>query len=74
MAIYADKIADVAMFGTIYRYGLDNQHFPIGLIIIDGIDTSTIAILSMSMSQSMTSMAPSTFDDDTIDDVWMVDP
>jgi hypothetical protein len=56
-----------------YRYiGLDNQQFPI-VLIIDGIDTSTIAIVSMSVSQSITSMAPSTGDDDTIDDVPMAD-
>jgi hypothetical protein len=64
-----------------YRYfgryidtsGLDNQYFPI-VLIIDGIDTSTIAIVSMSMSQPITSMALSTGDDDTIDDASMRDP
>jgi hypothetical protein len=40
----------------------------------DGIDTSTTAIVSMSMSQLVTSMAPSTGDGDTIDDVSMADP
>jgi hypothetical protein len=74
MAIYANIIADVSIFGTIYRYiGLDNQQFQI-VLIIDGIDTSTIAIVSMSMSQPITSMAPSTGDDDTIDDISMADP
>jgi hypothetical protein len=53
--------------------GLDNQCFPI-VLTIDGIDTSTTAIVSMSMSQPLTSMAPSPDDDDTIDDASMVDP
>jgi hypothetical protein len=53
--------------------GLDNQYFPI-VLIIDGIDSSTIAIVSMSMSQPMTSMVPLAGDDDTIDDASMVDP
>jgi hypothetical protein len=52
---------------------LDNQYFSV-VLIIDGIDTSPIAIVSMSMSQPITSMAPSTGDDDTIDDVSMADP
>jgi hypothetical protein len=52
---------------------LNNQHFPIALII-DGIDTSTTAILSMSMLQPITSMALSPDDDDTIDDASMADP
>jgi hypothetical protein len=64
-----------------YRYlrqyidtsGLDNQYFPI-VLIIDGIDTSTIAIVPISMSQPITSMAPSAGDDDTIDDASMADP
>jgi hypothetical protein len=74
MAIYADIIADVSIFRTIYRYiGLDNQHFPI-VLIIDGIDTSTVVIVSMSISQPITSMEPSAGDDDTIDDVSMADP
>jgi hypothetical protein len=74
MAIYADIIADVSIFGTIYRYiGLDNQHFPVVLIIY-GIYASTTAIVSMSMSQPNTSIAPSAGDDDTIDDVSMADP
>jgi hypothetical protein len=38
--------------------GFDDQYFPI-VLIIDGIDTSTTAIASMSMSQPITSMAPS---------------
>jgi hypothetical protein len=53
--------------------GFGNQYFRIALMI-DGIDTSTTAIVSMSMSQPITSMVPSTGDDDTIDDVSMVDP
>ena len=64
-----------------YRYlgqyidtsGLNNQYFPIALII-DGIDTSNTAIVSMSMLQSITSMALSPDDDDTIDDASMADP
>jgi hypothetical protein len=47
--------------------------FPIALII-DGIDISTTAIVSISMSQHITSMAPSAGDDDTIDDASMADP
>jgi hypothetical protein len=43
-------------------------------LIINGNDISTIVIMSMSLSQPSTSMAPSTGDDDTIDDVLMVDP
>jgi hypothetical protein len=63
-----------------YRYlgqyidtsGLENQYFPI-VLIIDGIDNIT-AIVSMSMLQPITSMAPSAGDDDTIDDASMADP
>jgi hypothetical protein len=36
---------------------------------MDVIDTSGTAIVSMSMSQHITSMAPSAGDEDTIDDV-----
>jgi hypothetical protein len=65
------------MYRYLGRYidtsGLNNQHFPIALII-DGIDTSTIAIVSMSMLQLITSMALSPDDDDTIDDALMTDP
>jgi hypothetical protein len=43
-------------------------------LIIDGIDASNTAIVSMSMSQPITSMALSPGDDDTIDDASMVDP
>jgi hypothetical protein len=43
-------------------------------LIIDGIDASTTAIVSMPMSQSITSMALSPGDDDTIDDASMADP
>jgi hypothetical protein len=43
-------------------------------LIIDGTDASTIAIVWMSMSQPITSMALSTGDDDTIDDASMADP
>jgi hypothetical protein len=53
--------------------GSDNQPFPI-VLIIDGIDTSTSTIVSMSMTQPITSMAPSVGDDDTIDDASMADP
>jgi hypothetical protein len=65
------------MYHYLGRYidtsGLDDQYFPI-VLIIDGIDTSTTAIVSISMSQSITSMAPSAGDDDTIDDASMDDP
>ena len=64
-----------------YRYfgryidtsGLNNQYFTI-VLIIDDIDASTTAIVSMSMSQPITSMALSPGDDDTIDDASMADP
>jgi hypothetical protein len=64
-----------------YRYlgrhidtsGLNNQYFPI-VLIIDGIDASTTATVSMSMSQPITSMALSPGDDDGIDDASMADP
>jgi hypothetical protein len=65
------------MYRYLGRYidtsGLDNQYFPI-VLIIGGIHTSTIAIVSMSMSQPITSMALSQADDDTIDDASMADP
>jgi hypothetical protein len=65
------------MYRYLGRYidtsGLNNQHFPISLII-DGIDTSTTAIVSMSMFEPITSMALSLDDDDTIDDASMADP
>jgi hypothetical protein len=65
------------MYRYLGRYidtsGLDNQYFLI-VLIIDGIDTSTNAIVSMSMSQPITLMALSPDDDDTIDDASMVDP
>ena len=65
------------MYRYLRRYidtsGLDNQYFPI-VLIIDGIDTSTTAIVSMSMSQPITSIALSLGDDDTIDDASMADP
>jgi hypothetical protein len=69
------------MLSPIYRYlgryidtsGFDYQYFPT-ILIIDGIDTSTVAIVSMSMSQPITSMAPSACDDDTIDDASMAGP
>jgi hypothetical protein len=48
--------------------GFDNWYFP-HVAKVDGIDISAIVI--MSTSQSTTSMAPSTVDVDTIDDVWM---
>jgi hypothetical protein len=50
---------------------IDNQYLSI-VLIIDGIDTSPIAIVSM--SQPITSMAPLAGDDDTIDVVSMADP
>jgi hypothetical protein len=53
--------------------GFDNQYFLI-VLIIDGIDTGTTAIVSMSMSQPITSMTPSSGDDATIDDVSMAVP
>jgi hypothetical protein len=64
-----------------YRYlgqyidtsGLNNHHFTI-ILIIDGIDASTAAIVSMSMSQPITSMALSQGHDDTIDDASMAEP
>jgi hypothetical protein len=64
-----------------YRYfgryidtsGLNNQHFTM-VLIIDGIDASSTAIVSMSMSHPITSMALAPGDDDTIDDASMVDP
>jgi hypothetical protein len=69
------------MLSPIYRYfgryidtsGFDDQYFP-SVLIIYGIDTSTVAIVSMSMSQPITSMALSACDDDTIDDASMADP
>jgi hypothetical protein len=65
------------MYRYLGRYidtsGLNNQHFPIALII-DGIDISTTAIVSVSMLQPITSMAISPDDDDTIDDASMADP
>jgi hypothetical protein len=46
------------MYRYLGRYidtsGFGNQYFPI-VVIIDGIDTSTTAIVSMSMSQPITS-------------------
>jgi hypothetical protein len=64
-----------------YRYlgrhidtsGLNNKSFTI-VLIIDGIDASTTAIVSMSMWQPIISMALSPCDDDTIDDASMADP
>jgi hypothetical protein len=65
------------MYRLLGRYidtlGFDNQRFPIALII-DGIDTSTTTIVSLSMTQPITYMAPSVGDDDTIDDASMADP
>jgi hypothetical protein len=59
--------------GYIDTSGLNNQYFII-VWIIDGIDTSTTAIVSMSLSQPITSMSLSPGDDDTIDDASMADP
>jgi hypothetical protein len=42
-------------------------------MIIDGIDASNTAIVSMSMSPLVTSLALSQGDDDTIDDASMAD-
>ena len=65
------------MYRYLRRYidtsGLDNQYFPT-VLIIDGIDPSTHAIVTMTMSQPITSMAPSAGDDGTIDDGSMADP
>jgi pyruvate/oxaloacetate carboxyltransferase len=67
------------MYRYLGRYidtsGLNNQYFTI-VLIIDGIDASITAIvsMSMSMSQPITSMALSLDDDDTIDDASMADP
>jgi hypothetical protein len=71
----------MSILSPIYRYlgrhihtsGLNNQYFTI-VLIIDGIDASTTAIASMSMSQPITSMALSPGDDDTIDNASMADP
>jgi hypothetical protein len=64
-----------------YRYlgqnidtsGLNNQYFTM-FLLIDGIDANTTAIVSMSISQPITSMAISPSDNDTIDDASMADP
>jgi hypothetical protein len=65
------------MYRYLGRYigtsGLDNQYFQI-VLVVDGIDTSTTAIVSMSLSQPITSMALSPGDDDTVDDASMADP
>jgi hypothetical protein len=65
------------MYRYLGRYidtsGLNNQYFTI-VLMIDGIDASTNAIVSMLMSQPITSMALSPGDDDTIDDAPMADP
>jgi hypothetical protein len=65
------------MYRYLGRYidisGVNNQYSPIALIIY-GIDTSTTAIVSMSMLQPITSMALSPYYDDTIDDASMADP
>jgi hypothetical protein len=65
------------MYRYLGRYfdtsGFDNQYFPI-VLIIDGIDIDTTAIVSMSMSQPITSMALATGDDGTIHDVSMAHP
>jgi hypothetical protein len=67
------------ILSPMYRYlvpnidtsGLNSQYFTI-ILIIDGSDASTTAIVSM--SQPITSMALSPCDDDTIDDGSMADP
>jgi hypothetical protein len=65
------------MYRCLGRYidtsGLNNQYFTI-VLIIDGIDASTTAIVLMSMSQPITSMALSPSDDDTVDHASMADP
>jgi hypothetical protein len=43
-------------------------------LIIDGTSTCPTAIVSMSMSQPITLMAPSAGDDDTVDNVSMAYP
>jgi hypothetical protein len=55
------------------RSSFDNQYFPIVAILYD-IDSSTTSIVSMSMSQPVTSMAPSAGDNNIIDDVLVADP
>jgi hypothetical protein len=63
------------MYRYLGRYidmGLNDQYFTI-ILIIDGIGASTTAIVSMSMSQPITSMTLSPSDDDTIDDASMAD-
>jgi hypothetical protein len=65
------------MYRYLGRYidtsGLDNQYFSI-VLIMDGIDTSTTAIVSMTMSQPIASIAPLAGDDDTVDDASMAGP
>jgi hypothetical protein len=68
---YCRRCIDI--WDDIDTLGLDNQYFPI-VLIIDGIESSITAIVSMSMSQHITSMAPSAGDDDTIDDPSMANP
>jgi hypothetical protein len=55
------------------RSSFDNQYFPIVAILYD-IDSSTTSIVSISMSQPITSMAPSAGDSNIIDDVLVADP
>jgi hypothetical protein len=65
------------MYQYLGRYidtsGFDNQCFLI-ILMIDGTDTSTTAIVSISMTQPIKSMAPSTGDDDNVDDASTGDP
>jgi hypothetical protein len=65
------------MYRYLGRYidtsGLNNKYFAI-VLIIDGIDASNTAIVSMLMSQPITSMALSPRDVDTMDDASMADP
>jgi hypothetical protein len=65
------------MYRHLGRYisisGFDYIYF-INILIMDGIDVSTFDIMSMSISQPSTSMALSRVDNDTINDVSMVDP
>jgi hypothetical protein len=54
----------------IHTSQFDNQYFLI-VLMINGVDTSTTAIESMPISQPIKPMAPSTGDDDTVDDASM---
>jgi hypothetical protein len=69
------------ILSPMYRYlgryinttGIDNWQFE-SVLIIDGTSVNIIVIIPMSMSQPSTPMATSRDDDDTIDNISMVDP